>query len=70
MADARKSLWYYDGKVMSFGRVVGTIKQKTWAASEKRAASNFCYSYKMAHGLEASAKVELAEKPVLLYKAS
>lgn len=71
MADTKKSLWYYDGKVMSFGRLVGEIKhQKTWAPTERKAVQNLCFSYKMSHGLAPTANVELAEKPVLLYKAS
>ena len=68
--DLRKSLWFYDGEVMSFDRLVGTYKGKTWAVSEKKAAQNIIFSYKMQQGLEPHANIKLAEKPVLLYKAS
>lgn len=53
-------LYSYEGPVVQFDKCIqGWWSAKTWAASEKKAKSNFMYRYKKDHGYAKTAAIKL-----------
>ena len=60
-----KELYFYNGPVMEFDRVVSERwTGKTYAVSESKAKSNLAYQYKKHYGKLPSAKITLPGKVV------
>lgn len=56
---SEQDLYFYDGPVMMFGRIIGHLSGETLAVSERKARSNFAYRYKKEKGYASTAKISL-----------
>lgn len=60
-----KKLYTYNGGVLSFGKIVtNNYKAQTYAVSEKQAANNILFQFKLKMGYNAGSAFSLAGKVV------